>query len=240
MSVRTRLRELLSNPFTGFAPWIVMSVIEGPQRFELAAGLAFALALLAGALGALVGERPKLLDLAGIVFFAGLVVAGLLVDEHGLRWLERWSGELSNVAIALIAIFSIAIRMPFTIQYARETVPREHWSSPQFLHINYTITWVWTGAFLVTAIVGFLGDGPLDQPDNLWTNWIVQIAALILALRFTEWYPQATIAREEIAAGTRSDPPPSLRELVLPVVGYIVPWASSSHVIDAPWWWGRG
>jgi len=241
MSVRTRLRELLSNPFTGFAPWIAMSVIEGPQRFELAAGLAFAIALLAGVLGALVGERLKLLDFAGIVFFAGLVVAGLLVDEHGLHWLERWSGEISNGAIALIAIFSIAIRMPFTIQYARETVPREHWSSPQFLHINYTITWVWAGAFVVTAIVGFLGDGPLDQPDNLWTNWIVQIAALILALRFTEWYPQAMIAREEIAQGTRTDPPPSVRELALPVVGYIVPVGIVVLAVGgAPWWVGGG
>jgi SNF family Na+-dependent transporter len=241
MSMRTRLQELLANPFAGFAPWIVMSVIEGPQRFELAAGLAFALALVAGGLGALLGERPKLLDVAGIVFFAALVVAGLLVDEQGLRWLERWSGEISNAVIALIAIFSIAVRMPFTIQYSRETVPREHWSSPQFLRLNYTITWVWTAAFLVTAIVGFLGDGPLDQPDNLWTNWIVQIAALILALRFTEWYPQVTLAREEIAAGTRADPPPSLRELVLPVVGYIVPVGIVVLAVGgAPWWVGAG
>jgi SNF family Na+-dependent transporter len=239
MSLRTRLRHVLSNPFTGFAPWIAMSVIEGPQRFELAVGLAFALSLAAGVLGALVGERPKLLDFAGIAFFAALVLCGLLVDEQGLRWLERWSGEISNAVIALIAIFSIAIRMPFTIQYARETVPREHWSSPQFRHINYTITWVWTAAFTLTAIVGFLGDGPLDEPDNLWTNWIVQIAALILALRFTEWYPQAMMAREEIAAGTRSEPAPSMRELVLPVAGYIVPVGILVLAVGgAPWWVG--
>ncbi|MEA2153286.1 MAG: hypothetical protein QOI18_1519 [Solirubrobacteraceae bacterium] len=239
MSARTRLRELLSNPFAGFAPWIVMSVVEGPQRFELAAGLAFAIAALAGVLGSLVGERPKLLDVAGIVFFAALVLAGLLVDETGLDWLERWAGEISNVAIVLIALFSIAIRVPFTVQYARETVPREHWSTPQFLRLNYTITWVWIAAFLITAIVGFLGDGPLDQPDNLWTNWIVQIAALILALRFTEWYPQAALARQEIAAGTRTDPPPSLRELALPVVGYIVPVGIVVLAVGgAPWWVG--
>lgn len=241
MPPRERLQRLLSGPFFDFAPWIVMSVIVGPQRFELAAALAFACALGLAAAGALVGIRPMLLDLTGIAFFAALIFAGVIVDESGLRWLERYSGDASNTAIALIALGSIAIRRPFTVQYAHETVAREHWDTSLFMRINYRVTWVWVGAFALTAIVGYLGDGPLDQPDNLWTNWIVQIAALILALRFTEWYPQAAIARAEKARGERATPAPTVRDLVLPLAGYIVPVGVLVLAVGgAPWWVGAG
>jgi SNF family Na+-dependent transporter len=237
----TRLRKLLSNPAVGFAPWIAMSVVVGPGRFEIAAVLAFAISLAAGVLGAIVGERPKLLDLVGIAFFAVLIVAGLLVDQAGLNWLERWAGEISNIAIVLVALFSIAIRMPFTIQYARESVQPEDWQSPLFMHINYVVTWAWTGAFAITAIAGYIGDGPLGEPDNVWTNWLIQIALLILALRFTEWYPDTATAKDEIARGERTDPPPSIQELFLPLAGYIVPVGLVTLVVGGtPWWIGVG
>jgi hypothetical protein len=238
---RTRIRKLLSHPAVGFAPWIAMSVVVGPGRFEIAAILAFAISLGTGVLGAVVGERPKLLDLVGIGFFAVLILAGLLVDQTGLNWLERWAGELSNIAIVLVALFSIAIRMPFTIQYARESVPQENWESPLFMHINYMVTWVWTAAFTLTAIAGFIGDGPLHEPDNVWTNWLVQIGLLILALRFTEWYPDRATAQFEVEQGERTDPPPSVQELFLPLAGYIVPVGVVTLVVGGtPWWIGVG
>jgi hypothetical protein len=241
VSEQTRVQRLLSNPFFGFAPWIVMSVFEGPQRFELAAVLAFLCALTIGAVGAFVGMRPKLLDLAGILFFAPLIVVGLLVDESALRWLERWSGELSNVAIVLVALSTIALRRPFTLEYARETVDAKDRDSLMYMHINYTVAWVWTAVFLLTAIVGFIGDGPLHEPDNLWTNWLVQIALLILALRFTEWYPEAVGARQEIAAGERTEPAPSVRKLLLPLAGYAVPVGIVVLLVGGtPWWVGIG
>ena len=85
------------------------------------------------------------------------------------------------------------------MQYAHETVhPRALGDSP-LLHAPQLPRHVGLdrGVRWSPPLVGFLGDGPLDQPDNLWTNWVVQIAALILALRFTEWYPQTSaIARE--------------------------------------------
>jgi hypothetical protein len=32
------------------------------------------------------------------------------------------------------------------------------------------ISTVWALAFLLTALVGYIGDGPLHQPNNIWTN----------------------------------------------------------------------
>jgi hypothetical protein len=234
-----RARGLLSSPFFDFAPWIAMSVIVGPQRFVLAAGLALLAALAIAAANWLLGIKPMVLDVVGIAFFAVLFAVGLFVDDVTRHWLERWSGDLSNVVIALIAIGSIVLHKPFTVQYSHESVHPRHWDSPLFMRINYRVTWVWTGAFLITAAVGFLGDGPLDQPDNMWTNWVVQIAALILALRFTEWYPQMAHARDEIAHGERSEPAPTVRELALPLTGYLVPVGILVLALGtAPWWVG--
>jgi hypothetical protein len=239
MNGRERLQRLLSDPLAGFAPWIAMSVTEGPGRFELSVGLAFSCALLIALVGAVVGIRPMLLDLAGVAFFAALIVAGLLVDDAGLDWLERWSGELSNVTIALIALCTVLVGRPFTLAYAREQTAREHWRTPLFERVSYVITSVWLSAFLLTAIVGFIGDGPLGEDDNLWTNWILQIAALIVAARFTEWYPERAVARDRAARGEPGRPEPPLRDLLLPLVGYLVPVGIIViAVAAAPWWVG--
>jgi hypothetical protein len=240
-ALAVRVNRILSNPFTQFAPWIVMSVVEGPQRFELAAGLAFATALGMGIVGLLVGIRLMLLDVVGIVFFGGLIVAGLVVDQDGLHWLERWSGELSNIAVALVALLTIAVRRPFTLPYAREEADPEDWDSAAFTRVSYVLAWVWGAAFVIIAIVGFIGDGPLDQPDNLWTNWIVQVATLILALTFTEWYPGWAAAKAEIAAGERTEPPPSVDSLCRPLSAYLVPAGIVVLAVgDSPWWIGGG
>jgi small-conductance mechanosensitive channel len=148
-----------------------------------------------------------------------------------------WSAELSNVAIALIAGLSIAIRQPFTLQYARETTGREHWETPLFLRINYVITAVWAVVFLLVAVIGYIGDGPLHQPDNIWTNWIVQIALLILAIKFTGSYPEHATTQAEAAPGTTPDRTRHARELLRPLAGYLVPVGILVMILGGSGWW---
>jgi hypothetical protein len=239
---RGALRNALASPIAGFAPWIVFSVLEGPKRYELAIGAAMAVAVLELVLGMVVGARPKLLDVAAIVFFAGMLVAGRLVDPAGQAWLDQWSGEVSNAMLVLVALGSILVRRPFTLQYAREMTDEEYWHTPLFLHINYVLTWVWTGVFAVTAVVGWYGDGPLHQPDNIWTNWIIQIALLIFAIRFTTWYPDvATTHALPASERSEADPPDSIASLLLPLAGYLVPTGIVVLAFDAaPTWVGVG
>ncbi len=238
--MRTALRRILNNPVMGFAPWIIFSVVEGPGRFSEAAGAAFGAALLVLLVGVAVGMGAKLLDLAAIVFFAALLVLAFVGGHDTHAWLERWSGEISNVMIVLVAVGSVLVRRPFTLQYARESTEREYWDSPLFLHVNYVLTWVWIGAFYVTAAVGWYGDGPLHEPDNVWTNWVVSVAVLIFAIRFTEWYPDRAKSEALRTAGLADDTPPgsiAAAALLLPLVAYLVPVGILLLVFDtAPWW----
>jgi MFS family permease len=240
--VRTTLRRILNNPVMGFAPWIIFSVVEGPGRFSQAAGAALGAALLILLLGVAIGIRAKLLDLAAIAFFAVLLVLGLAVGQAAHAWLERWSGEISNVMIVLVALGSVVARRPFTLQYAREVTEREYWDSPLFVHINYVLTWVWIAAFLASAVVGWYGDGPLHQPDNIWTNWIVSIALLIFAIRFTEWYPtraKSAALREAGAPDDTDQRSVTLAALFVPLTAYLVPIGIVFLVFNTtPWWIG--
>ena len=82
------------------------------------------------------GVPVHLLEVFGVVYFGVLAVLGLVAPDGTIRWLELWAGELSSIALAAFAVFTLLIRRPFTLAYAKDTTPREHWDSPLFLRMN--------------------------------------------------------------------------------------------------------
>ncbi|MFB0632834.1 hypothetical protein ACEPPI_36770, partial [Streptomyces sp. AB3(2024)] len=60
----------LENPVVGMAPWIVFSLLVGPGRFEISAGIALASAVTLVVLGRVLhrGSSWKLLEVADVVF----------------------------------------------------------------------------------------------------------------------------------------------------------------------------
>ncbi|MFG2121141.1 hypothetical protein [Streptomyces sp. NPDC048710] len=233
-------RGFLESPVVGMAPWIIFSLLVGPGRFEISVALALACSVALVLLGRLAhpGSSWKLLELCDVVFFAGMAVVGVLASEGTLRWLETYAGEVSNIALVLIAFGSMAVRMPFTLQYAREQVDPALWDTPAFLRTNYAITGVWGLAFLVAALAGGYGDLVLHNPDNLWTGWIIQILAIVVALRFTEWYPEVVRAHARRDSGRPGPDPPPVADLLLPLAGLLVPIGIAVLIFDNMWWLG--
>lgn len=174
-----------NNVFLGFAPWIIFDVVASPSTWKYAA--------LAALIAALVLNVPdlrrgsfKILEAASLVFFAVLFVLGLAVDRQDLMWLETYAQTLANGVIAVVALGSLAFT-PFTEQYARESVPRQYWDTPLFRRTNRILTATWGGVFLVTALLGLLALHVRSGSD--WLNWVIPIALLVAAIRFTKWYP---------------------------------------------------
>lgn len=128
-----RLAGLLDHPFVGMAPWIVFSVLVGPGRYEPAVGVSLALAVFVLVAGRVLhpGTSMKILEVSDVVFFTVLAVLGALSSAGTHRWLETYAGEISNIALALIAFGSMAVKVPFTLQYARERVEPQYWDSPR-------------------------------------------------------------------------------------------------------------
>ncbi|WP_406000975.1 hypothetical protein [Streptomyces sp. NBC_00829] len=228
-----RLDSLLDSPLIGMSPWILFSVLVGPGRFEVSVVLALAAAVVIFVAGRVIhrGSAIKILEVSDVIFFAALAAIGAAASPGTHRWLETYAGEVSNIALAVIAFGSMAIGVPFTIQYARERVDREYWDSPDFLRANYVITAVWGLAFLVAAMAGGFGDLVLHNPNNLWTAWIIQIAAIVAALRFTQWYPQVVRSRRT------GRPAPPVRGLLTPLVGLLIPVGIVVLIFDAAASW---
>ncbi|MFF8829489.1 hypothetical protein [Streptomyces sp. NPDC015131] len=211
--------RLMNSSITGMSPWILFSLLSGPGRYELAAALSLAVAVLL----LLVRHRPVLLEVAALVLFAGLTVLGMVATPAGLRWLETYANEVSNLTITALALLSLAARKPLTTPYARRKVPRAFWPTEHFRRVNVVVTRAWALAFLVAAVAGGVGDLVLHHPDNLWTAWLIQASALITAARFTEWYPAV--------------PRPPVRRLLMPFVGLLIPMGVLVLVYDAaPRW----
>jgi len=237
-SVGRVIDTILANPLAGLAPWIVYSLVEGEGRLEESSAIAFGLALAILFVGWLRGSSPKLLEFSDVIFFGALAIFVAVASDSTHAWLERWSGEVANMALVVIAVGSIVIRQPFTLAYAKESAPRELWKNPVFLRTNYVLTWVWAVAFIIEAASGLYGDAVLGNSNNLWTGWIIQTLPLIIAAQFTLWYPDRVQALGAIARGEDATPPP-----IGDFVAQVTPWISIVGVISlasdaAPWWVG--
>ncbi|MER5382751.1 hypothetical protein ABT040_21140 [Streptomyces sp. NPDC002688] len=179
------------NIFYAFAPWIIFDILASPSTWKYAA-LAALVASVVLNIGDIRRGRLKILEVTGIVFFAVLSVLALAVDRHDLIWLETYAQPLANGVIAVVALVSLAFD-PFTAQYARETTPREYWDSPVFRHINVVLTAVWSAVFVVIALLGVVAIHTEGSSD--WLNWVIPVALLVIAVRFTERYPDEYAAR---------------------------------------------
>ncbi|WP_431237819.1 hypothetical protein ACQ86B_24610 [Mycolicibacterium aichiense] len=212
----------LRSPFSGIAPWIVMAIMSGPGRLGQAAAAALALTLIVMWAGSRRGIRVHSLEMFGAVVFAGFVALGIFGSPALVNWLELWAGEITSGLLAAYALGTLAIRKPFTIAYARDTVDPEHWDSPLFIRVNYTLSAVWAGAFVINTAVGTFGDAVLHDGDNFWTGWIVQLAVTLIAVAITEFYPDYARAKTLAASGESTEPPPSFGKLLDWLPGFVI------------------
>ncbi|WP_030814169.1 hypothetical protein [Streptomyces sp. NRRL F-2799] len=177
--------------FLSFAPWIIFGVVASPSTWEYAALAALVASLVLSAQDLLHG-KIRILDAAGIVFFAVLSVLALALNRPDLLWLETYAQVISNGLVAVVAFASL-LYDPFTAQYARESTPRQYWNSPVFRHINRVLTTYWGVTFAIMTASTWLAIHFPGQDD--WFNWVIPIVLLVIAVKFTERYPETYKSR---------------------------------------------
>jgi hypothetical protein len=138
----------------------------------------------------------KMLGAGSVVLFAALGFYLTLVDSG----LSTSAVKLTvDAGVFAIALASLAIRQPFTLQYAREMVDTETAKLPGFMKANYVITWAWTLAFLLMLMANVLMIYVPGVP--LWSGIAIAFAARNTAVYFTKWYPkhrQEKLARQAL------------------------------------------
>ena len=175
---------------TSLVPWAVYSVLVervGAHAAGYAALLAAVLALVL-----VIKDRAhgvKLIDAAGVGTFAILSAIAFMGSEATRVDIAHYGRGISTLVLGLIMLGSVLV-LPFTEQYARESVPRQYWGSPVFKSVNRRISAVW-GGVVVAMACGHLLSGHLEATGNqtsgtnLILNWGIPVALALWAIKFT-------------------------------------------------------
>ncbi len=168
---------LILAPFAVFGILMMLTT----STISLFAACAVALATIAYDLAR--GRSVKALAAGAAALFA-IVGTYLLLSGGGMGVLGiRLTVDLGVLTIAL---GSIALRLPFTLQYAREVVEPEIVAQPAFMTTNYILTWAWIGAFILMLVADILMIYWPSLP--VWIGIGVAFAARNCAVYFTTWY----------------------------------------------------
>jgi hypothetical protein len=185
-----------SNPYVSLVPWVVFSLVENRTGYSPKwAALAALLAALVIALPSFMRGFPKLLDIAGITIFVALTLAAFAVDA-GSGGIIADYGRAIAVGLLSVFVFVTLPFMPFTEQYARESVPEEYWDTPQFKKTNRVFSAAWGAVFAAMAVCHVIaGTDATNRHVSLFFNWLIPIGFIIIMVKFMDYY------REEHTGG---------------------------------------
>jgi len=171
---------LILAPYGAFA--VLMMLV--PAAVSLFATVAICLATIAFE-RFVRGRAVKMLPAGAVLTFAAVGCYVLLVDPGMSTSAVKFSVD---VGMLLVILASIAVRRPFTLQYAREEVDAETAKLPGFIRANYIISWVWAASMVAMMI----GNVALIYVPGLpiWSSLLVAFAARNCAIYFTKWYPE--------------------------------------------------
>jgi hypothetical protein len=170
---------LILVPFGSFA--LLMLVTSAQISLFVAAAICLAVI----GIDVARGRSVKMLGAGSVIVFSGIGAYVTLIDPA----LSSSAVKLAaDVGVLAISLGSLAFRKPFVLQYALEAVDAETARLPGFLKATYTITWAWTGAFVLMIIGNALTIYVPGLP--LWSSLVIAFAARNSAAYFTTWYPQ--------------------------------------------------
>lgn len=170
---------LILAPFGAFSLlMMVTSTIE-----SLIAGALVAAATIAYDLGR--GNSIKILAAGSMMLFVALAGYFALTEVTWSSTAVRLTVDAGTLAVALA---SIAVGTPFTLQYAREAVDADTMKLPGFLTANYIISAAWAAAIVLMAAANIFTIYLPSLP--LWIGIAIGFGARNGAVYFTRWYPR--------------------------------------------------
>ncbi|OGT07502.1 MAG: hypothetical protein A2X78_00455 [Gammaproteobacteria bacterium GWE2_37_16] len=167
----------------GFLPWILFYILPLHTAQQLKVGIT-GLLLLTLVTSYKDLKRKFILPWVTLAFFVFSFVGVVMFD---LEFLMSNMAILVNSALVCVALGSLAIGKPFTLQYARAEVAKEKWQHPVFIFINQVLTFVWGMSFLFNLSVNVIHK--IHPYSNLIVSMLVN-GSTLGALFFTIWFPK--------------------------------------------------
>jgi hypothetical protein len=177
-----------------FLPLIAFSLLSRflPHGYIGVAGLVAAVIALIAIAASHPRWPPKILNTCSLVLFALIAVLGFTLGKNDDRWLATWGGAGVGIILGLIILALIPV-MPFTEQFARETVPQAAWASPAFKKINRVLSAAWGVAIVglgVSRVAAAAINGHTTRRlPELLLGLAVPAAIILYMLKFSKSYP---------------------------------------------------
>ena len=191
-----------------FLPLITFSLLARllPDGYIGIAGLAAAVAALIAITASHPVWPPKILNTCSLALFALIAVLGFTLGAGDDRWLATWGGAGIGIVIGAVILILVPV-MPFTGQFARESVPQAYWSSPTFKKINRVLSAAWGMAIVAVGASRVLaaainGHTTRRLPETL-LGLVIPVAIIVYTLKFSASYPDR-VARQPDEAPARS------------------------------------
>jgi hypothetical protein len=172
-----------------FAPFVAFAVLNHFVAPVIALAVAALVSLVLTGREVMLGHSAKILEVGTCILFSGLA---LYVYLSKANWPVIEVKLIVDIGLTAVVAFSLLIGRPFTLQYARERVPQELWSSPQFLRTNQIITLVWLAAFAAIILADLILLYMPNVPQKVGV--FLTIGALYGAFKFTQSYPEKAAA----------------------------------------------
>ncbi|MBA4419203.1 MAG: hypothetical protein C0392_15045 [Syntrophus sp. (in: bacteria)] len=166
-----------------FAPWLSFLIIAHGSMFRLRLGII--VAAIMTVIMAVTRLHRGVIMWVGILFFAYAIVAVVLLND---MWAMHYMGALANGALAAGTWAGMALKRPFTLEYAREHTDRSLWNNPAFLRTNYFMTAIWGVVFTINAFLAWQRSTQPAMPG--WVYETISYSLLVSAMFFSTWYPQ--------------------------------------------------
>jgi hypothetical protein len=185
-----------------FAPLLIFSVLARllPHGYIGVAGLAAAVVALIAIATSHPVWPPKILNTCSLALFTLITILGFTLGTKDDRWLATWGGAGVGLILGLIILALVPV-MPFTEQFARESVPQAYWSSPTFEKINRVLSTAWGLAIFAIGVSRVLaaainGHTTRRLPEIL-LGLVVPGAIILYMLKFSKDYPDRVTHDEQ-------------------------------------------
>jgi hypothetical protein len=164
-----------------FIPWILYWTLAGMGKPSgVAVGFLAAVLLV---ISEAVNRSFNLMDLVSAGFFG--VAASVTFGLKSSLFIDN-SGFLGYLALFIMAVVSLILKQPYTLQVSKRDYPETYWRDPTFLLINNIITGLWAFIFLANSAVYILSRFPF--------NVVVSNALVTLGILFSIVFPLAAPA----------------------------------------------
>lgn len=197
-----------------FSPWIVywsLSAFNGLVSLLLPTALvAFLVALESR------DRLFKMMDLASLIYFS---VASAATLVSGTKLFIEYSGFLGYLALFFMALFSIALKRPYTLDISRASYPEAYWSDPIFIAVNSLITVAWSAIFLLCSLLFLFHQG---MTAAIVSNILVAVGialSVILPLKLPVYYATREFKKYDWSVKVEPGKPKGENEYDVIIVG---------------------